>query len=544
MGNPAAPDNARLAERLEAFAILLDLAGANPYSARAYRRAAGLIRETPLDVAELVRSGRATELRGIGAAIGARLAELVETGRLAELEELERTVSPEVVGFGRYLGLTSRRALEIARALEISTAEEFRAAVAAGRLQEVPGIGPKTAARIGAALARPPASRRAPGLLLHRALDLLGKIADAVGGEIAGDARRFVDAPEHLAVVCAADRPEAAVEAFAGIAEVVTLAEQADRRALGITVDGVAVELVAAGPDLFGQALVRATGSRAYVDALEPLPPGRTEAEVFARLGIPFCPPELRDAPFRGESPALLERAHLRGDLHCHSDWSDGRAGVLEMGLTARGLGYEYLAICDHTPSVRVVPGVTADDLRRQAEEIAAANVELAPFRLLRGAECDILPDGTLDLPDDILAELDWVTASLHAGQRRERRELTRQVLAAIAHPAVRALSHPTGRLINHRPPNALDLEQTFGVAAELGVALEVNGLPDRLDLKGEHVRLAIDAGARIVVNTDAHSARGLGNIGLAVGTARRGWATAADVVNTRPLAELLAPRA
>ena len=214
------------------------------------------------------------------------------------------------------------------------------------------------------------------------------------------------------------------------------------------------------------------------------------------------------------------------------------------MGEAARDLGYDYLAICDHTPNVRVVPGVTADDLRRQGDEIAAANDRLAPFRLLRGAECDILPDGSLDLPDDVLAELDWVTASLHAGQRRPRRELTKQVLEAIGHPAVRALSHPTGRLINHRPPNALDLEETFARAATLGVALEVNGLPDRLDLKGEHVRLAIEAGARIVVNTDAHSARGLANIELAVGTARRGWARPEDVVNTRPLGELLAPRA
>ena len=213
------------------------------------------------------------------------------------------------------------------------------------------------------------------------------------------------------------------------------------------------------------------------------------------------------------------------------------------MGEAGRALGYEYLAVCDHTPNVRVVPGVDADQLRRQGEEIAAANEELSPFRILRGIECDILSDGTLDLPDDVLAELDWVTASVHAGQRQPRRELTKRVGDALRHPSVRALSHPTGRLISHRPPNALDLEAVFGVALETGVALEVNGLPARLDLKGEHVRLAIAAGVRIVVNTDAHSARGLENIELAVHTARRGWATAAHVVNARPLVELLAGR-
>jgi DNA polymerase (family X) len=209
----------------------------------------------------------------------------------------------------------------------------------------------------------------------------------------------------------------------------------------------------------------------------------------------------------------------------------------------ARELGYEYIAICDHTPNVRVVPGLDADDLRRQAEEIAAVNEELAPFRVLRGTEVDIRADGSLDLPDDVLRELEWVQLSLHAGQRQQRDELTRKVTEAMRHPAVRALSHPKGRIINHRPPNALDLERTFEVALETGVALETNGLPDRLDLSETEIRLALEAGVPIVVSTDAHSVRGLGNMRLAVHTARRGWATAADVVNTRSLDEVLARR-
>jgi len=226
-----------------------------------------------------------------------------------------------------------------------------------------------------------------------------------------------------------------------------------------------------------------------------------------------------------------------------HSTWSDGKASILEMATAARELGYEYIAICDHTPNVRVVPGLDADGLRRQAEEIAAVNQELAPFRVLRGTEVDIRADGTLDLPDDVLQELEWVQLSLHAGQRQQRDELTRKVTEAMRHPAVRALSHPRGRIINHRPPNALDLERTFEAALETGVALETNGLPDRLDLSGPEIRLALEAGVPIVVSTDAHSVRGLGNMRLAVHTARRGWATAADVVNTRPLDEVLARR-
>ncbi len=224
-----------------------------------------------------------------------------------------------------------------------------------------------------------------------------------------------------------------------------------------------------------------------------------------------------------------------------HSNWSDGKATILEMAEAARDRGYEYLAICDHTRNVRVVPGLDADDLRRQAEEIAAANEQVAPFRILRGTECDILPDGSLDLPDDVLAELDWVQASVHAGQRASRKEITKRTLEAMRHPAVRSLSHPTGRIINHRPENALDLEQAFEVALETGVALEVNGLPPRLDLRAEHVQAAIEAGVPIIASTDAHSVRGLDNMQLAVATARRGWAQPENLVNTRPLSEILA---
>ena len=232
---------------------------------------------------------------------------------------------------------------------------------------------------------------------------------------------------------------------------------------------------------------------------------------------------------------------HIRGDLHCHSTWSDGRATIFEMGLAAKERGYEYLAICDHTVSVGAVPGLDADGVRRQAEEIAQANERLAPFRVLRGTECDIRRDGSLDLRDDLLAELDWVQVSVHGGQRASREELTKRVLTALESPYVSCLSHPTGRLINYRPPNAIDLEAVLARLAEQGRAVEVNGLPNRLDLRDEHVRLAREVGVPIVCSTDAHSVRGLENIELSVATARRGGAGPSDVLNTRPLDEVLA---
>jgi DNA polymerase (family 10) len=533
-------DNAAIAAQLDAFASLLDLSEASFYTVRAYRRAAELVRSTQAPIEALVRSGRVRELRGIGPGIEARLRELVETGEIAELRELEREVAPELVGLGRFVGLAPRRAVEIGKALGATTAAEFREAALAGRLRGVPGVGPKTEARIVAALAREAEKRPRRGLLLNRARALVGEIAAALGGEPAGDPRRWRDACERLAVVCSAARAEPVLEAFASLAAIVAVVEREERRAVGVTVEGVPVELVVAEPSRLGTELVRATGSAAYIAALEPLPGAPDEPAVYAALGIPLCPPELREQPFRGEPPPLVELAEIRGDLHSHTTWSDGRASVLEMGLAARGRGYEYLAICDHTPNVRVVPGLDAYAVRRQADEIAAANDELAPFRVLRGIECDIRADGSLDLPDDVLAELDWVQLSLHAGQRAPREELTRKVTEAMRHPSVRCLSHPKGRYINRRPENALDLDRVFEVALETGVAVEVNGLPDRLDLRDEHVRRAVEAGVPIVCSTDAHSIAGLGNMPFSVATARRGWATAADVVNTRPLGEFL----
>jgi DNA polymerase (family X) len=540
----ANPENEAIAHQLERLAALLELAEASTFSVRAYRRAAALVRSTPTAVAELVRRGEVRRLSGIGPSIEGRLQELVATGRLREIDELEDRLQPGLVGLGRYLGVNPRQAAEIGRTLRVSTLDDLRAAAEAGRLREVPGIGPARERRIMSALAgelRPSVEGRTP--LLSRARVLLERIAVEVSGVVAGDVRRWRDQPRELEVVTWAPEPDPILDTFAGLTEIVSVMDRGKRRAVGVTVDGMPVELVVAEPGAFGTALVRATGSRAYVEALEPLPEAADEEGVYAALGIPWCPPELREAPFRGEPPPLVALEQIRGDLHCHSTWSDGKATVREMGEAAIELGYEYLAICDHTRNVRVVPGLDAEDVRWQAEEVAEANELLAPFHLLHGIECDILDDGSLDLPDDVLAGLDWVMASVHAGQRMPRDEMTKRVLTAMEHPSVSALSHPTGRIINQRLPNAVDLEQVVEAAARTGVALEVNGLPPRLDLKDEHVRLAVEAGADIVCSTDAHSVRGLGNMPLSVATARRGWAPPERVVNTRPPAELLARR-
>ena len=529
-------DNPSLAERLEAFAALLDLAGSSYYTTRAYRRAAELIRSTPADVAQLVRAGRARELAGIGPGIEARLRELVETGELVELRELEAEAMPELVGIGRLLGLTPKRMRALGKALDVRTLAGLREAVDAGRLLEVPGVGPKTAETIRTGLAAVATARPRHGMLLNRARLLVGEIAAALGGEPAGDPRRGCDLSTHFAVVVP-DRK--ALDRLERLPQIVSVLERDSTRAVAVSAEGYPIEVTFAPRRSFGAALLRATGSAEYVTALEPLPEGATEQEVYAQVGRPFRPPELREADAGDPPPDLLRLEDVRGDLHVHTTASDGKASVHEMGLAAKERGYEYIAICDHTQAVRVVPGLDADDLRRQGEEIAAANELLAPFRILRGSECDILPDGSLDLPDDVLAELDWVQISLHAGQRWGREALTERVLEAMRHPAASALSHPKGRMLNHRPENALDLEQVFEVALETGVALEINGLPDRLDLSAGHARDALAAGVPLVCSTDAHSVRGLGNMELSVVTARRAGARRGEVLNTRSFRDL-----
>jgi DNA polymerase (family X) len=534
-----AVDNRKIAEVLESFAMLLELNDAGPYTVRAYRRAAQTIAAAAVPVAELVRAGRARELRGVGDSIAGRLDELLSTGQIAELAELQRTVAPDLVGLGRYLGLGAQRALALAQALGVRTADEFREAAAAGRLRAVPGVGEKTEARLLAALAREGEPRRGQGLLLSRARELTSAIAGGLDGVVAGDVRRWCETCTHLAVVVVAHDPGPALARFGDLPQVVAILQRDQRRSVGVTVDGVPVTLTVPAPEQFGTELVRATGSPEYLASLGPLPEAADEPQLFQALGRPWCPPELRELRSASPSGRLVQAGDVRGDLHCHTTWSDGRASVEEMGRAAQERGYEYLAICDHTPAVGAVPGLSPDDVRRQAQEIAAANAVLAPFRVLAGIECDILPDGRLDLPDDVLGELDWVQASVHGGQRMPRAELTRRVAAALEHPAVRCLSHPTGRIINRRPENALDLERVFELALAHDVAVEVNGLPPRLDLSGAHVREALAAGVSIVCSTDAHSVRGLANMEYALATARRGGAGPEQVLNTRPWIEL-----
>jgi DNA polymerase (family 10) len=417
----------------------------------------------------------------------------------------------------------------------VRTPEELRAAAAAGRLRDVPGIGPKIEARPGRRAGARARAAAARALLLPSAWELAEPIAVALGGEVAGDPRRYRDACERLAVVCAAADPAPLLDRFAGLPQIVAVVEDAERRALGVTVEGVPVELLVAEPERFGTALVRATGSPSTWRRSSRCPTRRTRTRCTARSASRGARRAARGAVPRRSARARRGRRHPRRPALPHD--------VVRRPRERRGdgprrprAGYDYIAICDHTPGGR--RGAGAHRRRRAPPGRGDRRGQRGPraVRVLRGTECDILPDGRLDLPDDVLAELDWVQASVHGGQRMPRAEMTRRVEEALRNPYVRCLSHPTGRLIGRRPESALDLEHIYAVALECGVALEVNGLAPRLDLSGEHVRDALRAGVKIVCSTDAHSVQGLGNIELSVRTARRGWATAEDVLNTAPL--------
>ena len=451
-------DNHAIAATLDEYATLLELAEADSYATRAYRRAAELIGRSRLLPKSSFAAAAVESCGASGPASSAGCKNFVETGELAELRELERSVSPQLAAYGRLLGIGARRLAEIGRALGVSTVDEFRVAAAEGRLRSAPGVGQKTQARILDAMARPTTVTARP-LLLPQAAAVAERIAAALGGVAAGDPRRLVDGSHRLAVaLCTGDVADAR-KRFAELPEIVALVAPD----VGVTLEGAAIELHAAPPAACGTALVRATGSAEWVAALEPLPDAPDEEGVFAALGLPFTPPELREGAFRGRCATRFGRRRPRRPATPRP----GRTGRACSRWDAQpaSSGYEYLAICDHTPAVGAVPGLDGEALRRQGAEIAAANEELAPFRLLRGVECDIHSEGSLDMPDSALAGLDWVQLSLHAGQRAPRRELTARVTEAMRHPAVRCLSHPTGRLIGHRPENALDLERTISAS-------------------------------------------------------------------------------
>jgi DNA polymerase (family X) len=569
--------NAEIAQAFEELASLYELDGAVVYRVLAYRNAAKAIREAGVSVADLAREGRADELAGVGKTIAEKIDALLDTGSIPSADKLKQRVPPGLVEVTRIPGLGPKRARVLHEQLGVGSLDDLRAAADAGQLKDVPGFGPKAEENVLVALEAGADGRPQPRTLLPQALAVGEEIVAAlrehpaaIRVELAGSARRMADTCKDLDLVAASSDPLALVEAFRGLAAIDEVHSSGEAGARAVTHSGLPVDLRIVPEEVFGNLLQHFTGSGRHNEALRTDAVKRglhvseygvsddasgethacaTEEEVYRLLGMDYIEPELREdrgelqAAREGTLPRLVEVGELRGDLHCHTTASDGRNTLRKMALAARELGYEYLAITDHSATHGFGNDVSPDQLRRQIERVAKLNEELEGFTLLAGTETNVLPDGSLDYDDDLLAELDWVVASLHTSFRMSENEMTERMVRAIEHPLVDVIGHPTGRKIGTREPYALDMDRVIEAAARTGTFLEINANPDRRDLSDTYARPAAEAGVLLLVDSDAHGVETLAKIRFGIATARRAWLGPDQVANTRPWKDLDALR-
>jgi DNA polymerase (family 10) len=562
--------NGAIADALDELGDLYELDGAVVHRVLAYRNAARTIRNAPVSVAKLAREGQLQSLPGIGATLEQKILALLASGEIPAAAKLRERYPRELLSIMALPGVGAKRTRRLFDELGISSPAQLREAAAAGRVRTLKGFGPRGEAAILAALDGGAAERPLRRLLLDRALEigdlLLGALAEARPGaqiELAGSARRRTETVKDIDIVV---DDASLLDALASLAPIESAARTGASAARGRSHDGTTVELRAVAPAQFGNLLQHLTGSNAHNAALRQRAvrgglhiseygvleeaTGLThhmasEAELYELAGLSFIEPELRenrgelDAAAEGTLPRLLERSDLRGDLHAHTTASDGRAEIEEMALAARALGYEYLAITDHSATHGFGDSVSPDQLRRQIELVREADARIEGIRLLAGSEVNILPDGSLDYDDALLAELDWVIASVHTAFATAREAMTERLCRAARHPLVDAIGHPTGRRIERRAPYELDLEALFTTCSQSATMLEINSNPDRRDLSEVNARAAAAAGVTLLVNSDAHSTAAFEAIRYGVWTARRAWLTPAEVANTLPWDEL-----
>ncbi len=556
------PSNAQLAEQFELLADLLELDGADAFRLSAYRRAATRIRESAVPVAQLALDKKATRLSGIGSTIEGKIVEYTETGDLAALAKLRDKLPTGLVEVMHVPGLGPKTARKLWVELGVQSAEDLRAAAEQGRLAEVQGLGPKTQEKVLASLAKPRKAIEQKTLLgrvlpaVDEAVEELRSHPAAVRVSEAGSVRRRCETVRDLDIIATADDPAALTAHFVAQPWVAEVVAHGRTKATVVSHDGLRFDLRVVPPESYGNLLQHFSGSKAHNVAMREEAVTRglsiseygvkntetdevftaaTEEELYDFLGYSWIPPELREnrgelqAAREGTLPELVELDDIRGDLHLHTTWSDGRASLDEMVSTARGLGRTYLAVCDHARRLR------DGRLEQQAEEIEEVGGRTKGLQILRGIEVDIRADGSLDMPDEVLAGLDWVMASVHSGFDRTREELTRRIGAAMENPHVDCIGHPTGRKINRRDPYEVDFEALLEKALETGTFLEINCQPDRLDLDDNHARAAAEAGVELVISTDAHRTHELANMRLGVAQARRAWIGPDQIVNARP---------
>ncbi len=563
-------NNAQIAEAFTQMARLLELKGEKPFRVRAYENGARVVAELDTPLAELLAQGEdLTELEGIGKTLAEKIATMVSTGKLPQLETLRAEFPPVVDALLRIPGLGPKRAALLLKELKLESLDDLRAACEEGRVQQLKGLGKKTEQEILKGLEF--AAQEQPRMLWAQAELFARDLAAHLDGtpglerlEFAGSFRRGRETVGDLDLLVVSEDPGPVMDRLAEFPDIDKILGRGDTKMSIRVASGPQVDLRVIPEESFGAAWQYFTGSQQHnivtrrraqqrglkineygVFRGEESIAGRTEAEVYAAIDLPWIPPELREAreEFQwaedNQLPELVTLDDLRGDLHCHTTESDGAATLEEMVEAAQRLGHRYLAITDHSKRVSMANGLNAQRLRKQWQAIDKLNATLTDFVVLKGIEVDILEAGGLDLDDEVLAEADWVVASLHYGQRQPRERITQRIVEALAHPAVSAIGHPTGRLLNERPAYDLDTEALIAAASQHGKFLELNASPMRLDLNDVLCAAARRQGVPIVISSDAHSIGGLEVLRYGVLQARRGGLTAADVANTRDWPEM-----
>ena len=563
--------NAEMARVFNEIADMLEISGELVYKAVAYRRVADAVERWPDDVAHLFQSDAPPKIPGAGPALTTKLAELATTGQLGYYDKMRAQVPSGLLEILKIPGVGPRTVKQLHDELGIESVEALRAAAEGGTLRTLKGLSSRTEENILAAMAR--LASRGTRLLLHDAdalmsglVEQLLKVRGVRAIEPAGSLRRRRATIGDLDLLAATDDPARLIKALDGLTTVEHVLNAGTDKSSIVLADGPQVDLMVCPPAAWGSHLVHFTGSKEHNVALRGMAldrglslsekgfkvietgevrPIATEEEVYARLDLPWIPPEMREdggeiqAALAGRLPTLVSLDDLRGDTHVHSDWTDGVDSIELMARAARDLGRAWMVLTDHSPSLGVTRGLSPDRVAEQRAEISRLNGELAPFRILHGTEMEIRADATLDYPDELLAGFDVVVASVHTARGQSTEQLTKRTLAAIDNPNVDIVAHPTGRIVNRRDPISLDWPRVFEAAARTGTALELNGSP-RLDLDDSLARAAGQAGVRLTLASDAHRTEELDQLRYAVSVARRAWLTPGQVIGTRTADELL----
>ncbi len=563
--------NQEVAEIFRRVAALLEIKGDNPYRIRAYQRAAQNIEALTKDIEELARKGQLSRIPGIGADLAQKIQEILQTGTLSLYEELKREIPTELLQFLEIPGLGPKKAKLIYETLGITSLEELEKACREHKIARLPGMGYKTEEKIlrGIKLLRQKVGRRPLGEVLPLAEDLVAYLrrkAPVDRISVAGSIRRRRETVKDIDVLVTSERPLAVMQVFVEYPLVEEVLLQGETKTSVRIKPGIQVDVRVVDPECWGAALAYFTGSKAHNIRIRELGVerglkineygifrgekrvgGREEEEVFAAVDLPWIPPELREdrgeieAAREGRLPRIVAYEEIRGDAHVHSKFSDGTMSLEEIAQRAEALGLSWVGVCDHSQSLKVAGGLDIKALMEKKRAIEEFNRRSQRVKLIFGAEVDILADGTLDYPDEVLAEIDLVIAAIHTGFQQSEAQLTERAVRALKHPLVHALAHPTGRLLGEREPYALDIQEVIRVAAAQGKALEINAYYKRLDLNDLQARAAKEAGVKLLIGTDAHIVDQMDYLPLGVAVARRGWCEKEDVLNSLTYEEFMA---